>query len=131
VVHRDDRVTAFLDHHPVTAGHLLVVPNAHLASLAELPEATGAHLFVIGQRLAAALRSSGLPCEGINLFLADGEAAFQEVSHAHLHVIPRTEGDGFTIESTAWRRARPSMDEVEANAHAIETALTGSGGRQA
>ncbi len=72
---RDARVTAFLDIRPVTPGHLLVVPNEHLVYLADVPEPLGAHLFVVGQRLAAALRASGLPCDGINLYLADGEAA--------------------------------------------------------
>jgi histidine triad (HIT) family protein len=123
-VYRDDHVTAFLDHHPVTAGHVLIVPNGHFASLAELPQAIGAHFFAIGQRLAAALRSSGLPCEGINLFLADGEAAFQEVFHAHLHVIPRTARDGFTIDSPAWRQPPPAAHELDVNALAIKTALT-------
>lgn len=123
LVYRDERVTAFLDHHPVTPGHLLVIPNDHLPSLADISEDLGAHLFVVGQRLAAALRSSSLPCDGINLFLADGEVAFQEVSHAHLHVIPRTPGDGFTIDSPAWEQRRPRSDELTANAAAIGAAL--------
>ena len=103
-MYRDDRVVAFLDIGPATPGHLMVVPIAHLASLADLPEDLGAHLFVVASRLAAALRRSGLPCDGVNLFLADGEAAFQDVFHVHLHVIARTPDDGFTIDSEAWSR---------------------------
>ena len=88
---------AFLDIGPVTAGHLMVIPLAqHLPSLADIPEDLGAHMFVVASRLAAAIRRSGLPCEGVNLFLADGEAAFQEVFHVHLHVFARWAGDGFT-----------------------------------
>lgn len=94
-VYRDDRVTAFLDHRPVTPGHLLVIPNDHLITLAELDDGLLADITRLGARMASALRASGLPCEGINLFLADGEAAGQEVFHAHLHVFPRTPGDGF------------------------------------
>jgi histidine triad (HIT) family protein len=123
-VYRDERVTAFLDHHPVTPGHLLVIPNHHFALLGDAPAELSAHLFVVGQRLARALRSSGLPCDGINLFLADGEAAFQEVLHVHLHVIPRTPGDGFTINSPAWRQPKPQFDVLTANASAIRRALT-------
>lgn len=44
------------------------------------------------ERVAEAIRRSGLRCEGINLFLADGEAAFQEAFHFHLHVFPRYRG---------------------------------------
>ncbi|MFP4555065.1 MAG: HIT family protein [Actinomycetota bacterium] len=51
----------------------------------------------LAQRLAAGLRLSGLRCEGVNLFYADGEAAGQEVFHSHLHVIPRYDGDPFQI----------------------------------
>jgi histidine triad (HIT) family protein len=97
-VHRDELVTAFLDHQPVAAGLLLVAANAHVASFAEIPDELGARLFRVARRLSAALRSSGLPCEGVNLLLADGEAASQEVPHVHLHVIPRTAEDGFTTD---------------------------------
>ena len=123
IVYSDERVTAFLDHNPVTPGHLMVIPNGHYALLEELPEDLGAHVFTVATRLAAALRSSGLPCEGINLFLADGEAAFQDVFHTHLHVVPRVPGDGFTIEASAWSGPKPSRDSLEANAEAIRAAL--------
>ena len=122
-VYRDERVVAFLDIDPVTPGHLMVIPVAHLPSLADLTEDLGAHLFVIASRLAAGLRRSGLPCEGINLFLADGEAAFQEVFHVHLHVIARSPGDGFAIDAEAWSRPKPSRAELDANAKAIRAAL--------
>jgi histidine triad (HIT) family protein len=75
----------------------------------------------MAQRMAAALRSSGLPCQGVNLFLADGEAAFQEVFHVHLHVIPRNAGDGFRIKAK-WRR--PSRAELESVAGQVRDGLT-------
>ena len=94
-VYRDGVCAAFMDIQPVNPGHLLVVPNAHAADLAALPPETGAQLMRVAQRLAAALRRSAVRCEGVDLFLADGAAAGQEVFHVHLHVIPRFEGDGF------------------------------------
>jgi histidine triad (HIT) family protein len=110
VVHEDEHVVAFMDIEPVTDGHVLVVPRVHAASLEDLDEDLGARLFRAGHRLARALRRSGLPCEGVNLFLADGEVAFQEVFHVHLHVVPRTKGDGFTIDAR-WRlRDRAELD---------------------
>jgi len=124
VVFRDDRVTAFLDHNPITPGHLVVIPNDHFALLGEIPEDLAAHVFAVATRLASALRASGLPCEGINLFLADGEAAFQDVFHTHLHVVPRVPGDGFTIAATAWSWPKPSRDVLDANAEAIRGALS-------
>lgn len=117
-VYEDDRVLAFMDLHPVTPGHLLVVPKVHAPYLADVDEELGMHVFAVARRLAAALRASDLPCEGINLFLADGEAAFQEVFHLHLHVFPRTVGDGFRI-SADWReRPRAELDEAASRVRA-------------
>ena len=95
VVYHDDRVTAFLDIHPVTRGHLLVVPHRHAPDLASLDPLDAAAMVAAAQRLAQALRRAPLGVEGVNLHLADGAAAGQSVEHAHLHVIPRTTGDGF------------------------------------
>lgn len=95
LVYRDEVCAAFMDIQPVNPGHVLVVPVRHVASLADLKDKEGVEMFRLAQRLAAALRQSGVKCEGVNLLLADGEAAGQEVFHAHLHVIPRHEGDGF------------------------------------
>ena len=97
VVYRDDRCLAFMDIRPVTPGHLLVIPLEHAAYLADLDPALGDYLFRVAQGLAAGIRQSGLKAEGINFFLADGEAAGQEVFHVHLHVFPRFEGDGFGL----------------------------------
>jgi histidine triad (HIT) family protein len=109
-VYEDEQVVAFMDIGPVTDGHVLVVPRAHAAALEELDEDLGARVFRIAHRLARALRRSGLPCEGVNMFLADGEAAFQEVFHVHLHVFPRTAGDGFTIDARWRERSRGELD---------------------
>ena len=109
-VYEDEHVIAFMDIRPLTPGHLLVVPRSHADYLEDLDEDLGAGLFRAAHRLARALRRSGLPCDGVNLFLADGEAAFQEVFHVHLHVLPRTPGDGFRIKA-AWRR--PGRGELD------------------
>jgi HIT domain len=74
--------------HEAFVGH----PKAHLVYLADMDEETGRHLFTITSRIAQATRDSGIRCEGINLFLADGETAFQEVPHVHMHVFPRFRG---------------------------------------
>jgi histidine triad (HIT) family protein len=120
-VHEDDTVVAFLDISPVTPGHLLVVPRAHLPALADLDAGTGARMFEIARRMAAALRGSGLRCDGVNLFYSDGKAAFQEVFHAHLHVLPRFAGDGFGL--VVDRGRRPDRSELEETGEQIRTAL--------
>jgi histidine triad (HIT) family protein len=94
-VYRDHRCIAFMDIQPVTPGHLLVVPLVHARQLADLEPGLGAHLFGVAQQLAACIRRSGVRAEGVNVLLADGAAAGQEVDHVHLHVLPRFAGDGF------------------------------------
>ena len=75
IVYEDDRVVAICDLYPVNPGHLLVITKAHAVGLGDLSATDGCQMFAVAQRLAAALRKTDLRCEGINLFLADGEAA--------------------------------------------------------
>lgn len=114
-VHRDDTVAAFMTIGAVNSGHVLVVPIQHAAALDDLDPDVGAAVFRLAMRVAAAIRASGLRCEGINFFLADGRAAFQSVFHAHLHVFPRFRGDGFHLvmpPDFTLRRPRPELDEA-------------------
>jgi len=97
-VYRDEKVAAFLDINPINKGHVLVIPTRHAKDLEDLFPDDGAHMFLVARKVAAALKVSGLPCEGINLFFANGKAAGQEVFHMHLHVIPRVSGDGFGLK---------------------------------
>ena len=116
ILFQDERTIAFLDHRPVTPGHMLVVPRRHAAFLADLDPEDGAQLFRVGLRSAAALRASSLRCEGVNFHLADGEVAGQEVFHVHLHVLPRFTGDGFGLRFPPdYRiRERAELDEAAA-----------------
>ena len=118
-VYQDEICSVFMDIRPVNPGHVLVIPKQHAASLAEMDENTGGHLFAIGQRVAAALRQSGIRCEGINFFLADGEPAGQDVFHVHLHIFPRYEGDGFGLRFGPHYYKRPSRAELDAVAEKI------------
>src|SRR4051812_47468230 len=70
VVTETERAVAFLDLQPVTPGHVLVVPKAHAAGLAEVDDADGAAVWSLAARTAAGLRTAGL-AQGVNLLLAD------------------------------------------------------------
>jgi len=122
-VYQDDVCIAFMDIQPLTRGHVLVIPRSHAGGLADLPPQTGGHLFQVGQKIAKAMRKSSLKAEGINFFLADGKVAFQTVFHVHLHVIPRTEGDGFGLKFGAEYGKPPERSELERTAGQIQEAL--------
>ena len=116
-LYRDEHCAAFMDIQPVNPGHLLVVPVRHATYLADLRSDIAARLMRVAQHAAAALRASGLPCEGVNFFLADGEAAMQEIMHVHLHVFPRFRGDGFGLRfSPEYYTLRPDRAELDKTA---------------
>ena len=94
-VYKDELVTAFMDIQPITDGHVLVIPNIKAATLDELKPEYGERMFLVAQKIALAVKASTLASEGMNFFLADGQAAGQTVYHLHLHVFPRFKGDGF------------------------------------
>ena len=120
IVYEDEIACSFLTIGPVNPGHLLVIPKQYTPSLANLDEETGMHLFKVIMQMAKALRYSGLQCEGINLFLADGEAAFQDVFHVHMHVFPRFQGDSFKVDAN-WE-IKPSREELDEIAKRIKRA---------
>ena len=126
-VFRDERVAAFMDITPVTPGHLLVIPIRHAVYLADLDPKDGARMSEVAQSLAAALRAGktgGLKCEGVNLYLADGEAGGQEVPHVHLHVFPRFGGDGFDPRLPHGYGHHPERSELDRIAAAIKAGLS-------
>lgn len=125
-LHRDEVCSVFMDIRPVNPGHLLVIPNEHAPYLADLDADTAGHMMRVAHRFAAALRASGLRCEGVNLLLADGEAASQEVFHSHLHVFPRYPGDGFGLRFGPDYRVR-SREELEESAARIREGLSDGG----
>lgn len=116
MIYEDEQVAVFVDLYPINEGHLVIVPKYHAPYMKDVDTATLQHMMAIAQKMNAALRASGLPCEGVNLFLADGETAGQEVFHSHLHVIPRFREDGFGFRYDKTRSFRKSnrqrMNEI-------------------
>jgi histidine triad (HIT) family protein len=122
-VYEDQLVVAFMDHQPITRGHLLVVPRRHAMLMHEVDQLSAAQTWQVTARMSEALRSSGLPCEGVNVFVADGEAAFQDVPHFHVHVIPRFPGDGFSLEFPPGYGEPVRRSELDAVAATLRSAV--------
>jgi histidine triad (HIT) family protein len=110
---------AFLDVRPVFAGHVLVIPRAHVDTLTDLPEEAVGPLFTTVQRVARAV-VAGLGAQGT--FVAVNNVVSQSVPHLHVHVVPRTKGDG--LRGFFWPRTRYDDDEhMVAVAGTIRAAL--------
>jgi histidine triad (HIT) family protein len=119
VVLDDSVCLAFLDQKPLFHGHVLVVPRAHVVTLPELPEADVAPLFMRVRAIARALPVA-LGAEGT--FVAQNNAVSQSVPHLHVHVVPRTKGDG--LKGFFWPRTKyASDDEMASVATRIRAAL--------
>jgi len=125
-VYQDDAVVAFMDIQPVNAGHVLVVPRKHHELMGEYDDVTLTRTWQVVQRIDKALRRSGAPCEGINLLVADGEAAFQDVPHFHVHVIPRIRGDGFGLTFPPGYEEMPPRSQLDAWASTIRGVVVAS-----
>jgi diadenosine tetraphosphate (Ap4A) HIT family hydrolase len=88
----NDSAVAFADAYPVTDGHTLVVPRRHVARAESLSTTEWTGLFELARQVAQSLAARS-EVDGVNLGLNSGMAAGQTVDHAHLHVIPRRQGD--------------------------------------
>ncbi len=116
-VYQDDVVVSIMDINPVTPGHLLVLPREHRPDLVDLSDEIAAQMMNVARRTAAGLRASDENVKGINLYLADGPDAGQEVAHAHVHVIPRYANDGFGLR--VHRGEPPAREDLEATARRV------------
>jgi histidine triad (HIT) family protein len=112
IVLADEVVTAFLDVRPVFKGHVLVVPREHYGTLADLPAAAVGPVFARVQRISAVMPAA-LGSQGS--FVAVNNTVSQSVPHFHVHVVPRTKGDG--LRGFFWPRVRYA-DEDEAAGYA-------------
>jgi diadenosine tetraphosphate (Ap4A) HIT family hydrolase len=83
---------AFFDGYPVTEGHALLIPKRHVASIFELPPEELAALWAQVAVVRKLLKERYDP-DAFNIGVNDGAAAGQTVPHAHIHVIPRCNGD--------------------------------------
>jgi histidine triad (HIT) family protein len=101
LVYRENEVVVLTDIAPINEGHLLVVPTLHASTLGDVEPRLAGRTFIVAQRCAAALRTSVIRCEGVNVFMNDGATASQTVDHVHMHVVPRYTGDSFRTPDVA------------------------------
>jgi histidine triad (HIT) family protein len=117
-VYQDDAIVAFMDIQPITQGHMLVVPREHAVWMKDVSDQVAMRAFRVARKLASAAPLA-LGSGGVNLFVADGEVAFQDVPHFHIHVIPRYSGDGFSLSFSESYTHPPSRAQLETIAAAI------------
>jgi len=99
IVYRAEGVIAFLDHRPLFPGHVLLIPEQHVETLADLPAALIGPLFEAAQKLERAVETA---LEAQGSFIAVNNRVSQSVPHLHVHIVPRNKGDG--LKGFFWPR---------------------------
>lgn len=124
IVLDEPELVAFLDRRPVFKGHVLLVPRQHVDTLLDLPADRHATLLGATQRLAAAVVEA-LGAQGS--FVAMNNVVSQSVPHLHVHVVPRTKGDG--LRGFFWPRTKYASEQESAEyAASIAGALAPAAG---
>jgi len=122
-VYQDDTVVSFMDIQPITQGHMLVLPREHAVLITDINETAAMRTFRVARKLAAVARHT-LGASGINIIVMDGEAAYQDVPHFHVHVIPRYPNDGFGLTFPRSYEHPPARAQLDANAARYRVTVT-------
>lgn len=113
-VYEDDTSFAFLDINPINPGHTLLIPKEHYRDLKDTPDEVLRDLAPKIKMLAQVVRE-GVKADGINIGMNNGAAAGQEISHAHIHIMPRFKNDGHIH----WSKRPYEEGEMEAVAEKL------------
>ena len=112
-VYEDASSFAFLDIHPLADGHTMVIPKAHYEKLEDVPSAEAGRIFEAVRKVTEAVQKA-LNTPATTIGINNGRAAGQVVPHLHIHIIPRTSGDGGgTIHSILHGSSKHSLVEVQ------------------
>ncbi len=107
-IYEDDNYKVILDMGPATRGHALILPKDHYKNLYEMPEESVAGAFKLAKKMAVEMTQK-LGADGFNIVQNNNEVAGQTVFHFHVHLIPRYEGDGQSIN---WKPLEPTSEEL-------------------
>ena len=108
-VYEDEEFRVILDLNQAMKGHALILPKAHYQDLTQLPDDLAAKSMILAKKVGIA-SINGLGAKAFNLLQNNGALASQSVMHFHLHVLPRTEGDG---DWPAWKEVSISDEEAD------------------
>jgi histidine triad (HIT) family protein len=109
-IYEDEDVLAFLDIHPVSEGHTLVIPKKHFENIFEIDKDYLQKIIIVAKNIAQKVIQTNIG-EGVNLFQSNGVVAEQVVPHFHLHIIPRRQGDSIDFTKKSFKPIDKPTDE--------------------
>ena len=120
-VYEDEKTLAFMDIHPLSQGHVLVIPKSHAATIDTIEASDFLAVMSSVHKLAAAVTKALKP-DGINLLQLNGKAANQMVPHLHVHIVPRWSRDGLTVSK--WEIVPGDLERIKNTATQIKNMLS-------
>ena len=123
VVYEDEETLAFMDIHPATPGHTLVIPKEHYRNIYEIEEGAALSVMRSALRVARAIKEALKP-DGLNLLQANEPAGYQRVFHFHLHIVPRWKGDGL---APPWQTKPGDERQIKETAKLIREQVSSEG----
>lgn len=96
-IYENDEFKVMLDRFPANEGHVLILPKNHTADIFSIDPEQAGRLFALATKIACVMKEA-LGLEHLNVMQNNGTVAGQSVFHFHLHLIPRFENDGITIQ---------------------------------
>lgn len=112
-IYEDDIFLAFLDVHPSSPGHTIVVPKKHVSTMFDLETNELGELYKKVCDIALSIKNSAIGAAGFNIGVNHWKTAGQEIEHLHVHIIPRFEGDGGgAIQSIVKSKNKDSLENT-------------------
>lgn len=124
IVYRGNRTFVILNLFPYTAGHLMIAPYAHIATLQDASDEIATEMIRLARLAEKHLRTIYKP-EGLNMGINLGECAGAGVAgHLHMHVLPRWCGDANFMTTVGETRVLP--EDINVTFEKLAGAFRGS-----
>jgi len=111
-IYEDEDVLAFLDIHPMSKGHALIIPKKHAKDIFEIDSEVLKKISLVAKKIAQKMKDT-LGADGVNLYHASGRDAEQTVFHFHLHVVPRRKDDTICFTCAVIGKENISSEELK------------------
>ena len=111
-IYEDNIVIAVLDINPANKGHTILIPKKHNPNLESIDDEDLSHIFLIASKIGNEIIKN-LKADGVNIFLANGAVAGQNLEHIAVHVIPRYKGDNINLVWKGNKLSDNEMNEIQ------------------
>ena len=107
IIYQDDICIGFLDIHPVSHGHSLIIPKEHHTWMWETPDDILAHINIVAKNIIQKMITN-LPCDYVKISIVG-----TDVPHFHIHLIPQKITSGITDPDFRTTQTYSNEDEKE------------------